>query len=121
MGFRRQFDPEIGRAAHDACVNDGALDGRLSYALGVSGTSASLLVEPGIYRVFLAERSATTSVAVATGDNSVSVALPTSGQAVGVFPGDVVERLRVLPDRPYVAAILSTGTGTLYLSQVVAL
>ena len=121
MGFRRQFDPEIGRAARDASVNDGALDGRLSYALAVSTSSASLQVEPGIYRVYLAERTATTSVAIATGDNSVSVALPTTGQPAGVFPGDVVERVRVLPDRPYVAAILSTGTGTLYLTQVVAL
>ena len=42
MGYQREFDPEIGEESLRACLNDGALQGRKSYALSVSTSSASL-------------------------------------------------------------------------------
>lgn len=122
MGFQRYFDPEIGAATAHACVNDGALQARTNYAFAVGTSSQRLAVEPGVYRAFLSGMPAGTVVAVKTGDSSVAAALPTSaGDESAAFPGNAAVTIRVLPDKPYVAAILSTGSGDLYLTQVVPL
>jgi len=123
MGYQREFDPEIGEESLRACVNDAVLGGAKSYALSLSTTSATVQVEPGIYRVFLDGMSASAVVAIKTGDTGVAASLPSTSSSTssGVFAGNTEVRLRVQPDGTTVAAVLGTGTGTLYLVPVVML
>lgn len=123
MGYQREFDPEIGAESVRACVNDGALLGAQTYVLSVNTTSSSLELPAGVYRVFLQGMSAAETLAMVTGGSGVSVALPTSGTpgAVAVFPGNAEVRLRVLPDKTFVAAISAVGGGTIFFVPVVRL
>lgn len=124
MGYQRQFDPEIAAESVAACVNDSALLGASAYALAVSNLgSASVEVPPGLYRVFLAGMSASESIALKTGNASVAAVFPSAGtpEVTAVFPGNAVERVRVLPGATYVAARTAVGGGTLYLVPVVML
>jgi hypothetical protein len=76
-----------------------------------------------VYRVFLQGMSAAETVAMVTGGSGVTAALPTAGTArsVAVFPGNAEVRLRVLPDKTFVAAISAVGGGTLFFVPVVRL
>lgn len=123
MGYQREFDPEIGEESLRACVNDAALGGATSYALSLSASSASVQVEPGIYRVFLDGMSAAAVVAIETGGSGVTASLPSTSSPTSssVFAGNTEVRLRVQPDGTTVAALLGTGSGTLYLVPVVML
>lgn len=123
MGYQREFDPEIGEESLRACVNDAALGGATSYALSLSATSATVQVEPGIYRVFLDGMSAAAVVAIETGGSGVTASLPSTSSPTSssVFAGNTEVRLRVQPDGTTVAAVLGTGSGTLYLVPVVML
>lgn len=123
MGYQREFDPEIGEESLRACVNDAVLNGATSHALSLSATSASVQVEPGIYRVFLDGMSGAAVVAIETGGSGVTASLPSTSSPTSssVFAGNTEVRLRVQPDGTTVAAVLGTGSGTLYLVPVVML
>lgn len=107
------------------CLNDGSLAGRVSYALALSSASASIgPLDPGIYMVFLDGLDPIRTVILKTGGETVVAERPTHGR-VGArdsmaLPGSLIERLRVLAGRQYVAALLTRGTGTLYLVPLVA-
>jgi hypothetical protein len=124
MGFQREFDPAIGDESLRACVNDGALVAAESHALAVNATTSSSLSLPaGIYRVFLQGMSAAETIAMVTGGSGVTAALPTAGtpRVAAVFPGNAEVRLRVLPDKTFVAAISAVGGGTVFFVPVVRL
>ena len=127
MGFQREFDPAIGDESLRACVNDGALVAAESHALAVNATTSSSVSLPaGVYRVFLQGMSAAETIAMVTGVSGVTAALPTAGSpgtshAVAVFPGNAEVRLRVLPDKTFVAAISAVGGGTIFFVPVVRL
>lgn len=124
MGYQREFDPEIGAESVRACVNDGTLLGAQTHALSVNAlTSSSLELPAGVYRVFLQGLSAAETLAMVTGGSGVTAALPTSGTpgVVAVFPGNAEVRLRVLPDKTFVAAISAVGGGTIFFVPVVRL
>lgn len=127
MAYERIFDEESTRAGALACINDGF--GMYPYGLSVGTSIASLEgVTPGIYRVFLAGMDAAQVVVVMTTDTPMTGVwvLPDPGGGEGVddrpfslFPGNVVERIRVLPIQRVVNAQISSGTGMLYLVPVV--
>lgn len=102
-----------------ACINEVTdINGRAySMALTINASASPKLV-PGIYLVFLDGLDATKNVVLATAATSSSPSVSTpdsSGQNAAIFPGSSVERIRVLANRTFVVAKLSTGTGTLYL------
>lgn len=127
VGYQRQFDPEIGVESTIACVNDGVLQGASAYALAISTAgSVSVEVPPGVYRVFLEGMSAAVTIALTTGSSGATAVFPTTGTpgtpaASAVFPGSAIERVRVLPDATFVAALSAGGNGTLYLVPLVKL
>lgn len=123
MGYQREFDPEIGEEARRACVNDAVMAGASSYALTVGTTSAALLLPAGVYAVFLQGMSAAETVALVTGEASVSAAMPVSGTPANsaVFAGSERVWLRVQPGRNWAAARTAAGSGTLFFVPLVRL
>jgi len=119
VAFNRYFDEEIGRAAQLSCLNDGSN----TYGLDLTDTTETLDdVASGIYDVFLAGMSASATVLLRSGRASDSLTTPTSTpQDLAMFPGSKIARIRVWPGNKVVSARLLTGTGTLYLVQVVEL
>lgn len=124
MATEHRYDPEIERLSTSGCVNDGVLGGKVSYALALGPASASIgPLEPGIYLVFLDGLDPVRTVVLKTGPSTVTAELPAAGRAGArasvVLPGSVVERLRVRASDNYVAALITRGTGTLYLVPLV--
>lgn len=125
MAYQRFFDEEMTRAGDLACIND--VIGQLqSYALDLSTTTASIEdVPPGIYRAFLAGMDPSLVVAVVVASSTRTVDLPTSGSTPTfedppcLFPGNAVERLRVIGGVQTVNARLVSGSATMYLVPVV--
>ncbi len=120
MAFNRIFDEEIGRAAQLSCLNDGTH----TYGLGLTDTTNTLTdIVPGIYDVFLDGMSASATVLLKPGRSSDSLVEPTSTpRDIAMFPGSVMARIRVLPGQNVLSArLLTSGTGTLFLVQVVEL
>lgn len=125
MAVGHRYDPEVERQSTSGCVNDGVLGAMVSYALALGPASASIgPLEPGIYRVFLDGLDPLRTLVIKTGPSSVTAELPAAGRAGArasvVLPGNAVERLRVRASENYVAALLTRGTGTLYLVPLVA-
>ena len=124
MTLERGCDPKIDRQSTSGCVNDSVLTGKVSYTLALSTASASIgPIHPGIYMVFLDGLDPIRTVVLKTGGSTVTAGRPSAGREGGrdsvILPGSLVERLRVLPSGPYVAALLTQGTGTLYLVPLV--
>jgi hypothetical protein len=124
MVLERRYDPALDRASLEGCLNDAVLAGHGTYALAVSTTSAVLGPIPaGIYRVFLDGLDPLRAVVLTTGDARVVAERPASGRegvrTSAVMPGNATERLRVLRGRQHVAALVTQGTGTLYLVPLV--
>ena len=124
MAYARRYDPEIDLQSATGCLNDAALAGKVSYALTLGTASASVgPLDPGIYMVFLDGLDPIRTVVLKTGGSTVTAGRPSAGREGGrdsvILPGSLVERLRVLPSGPYVAALLTQGTGTLYLVPLV--
>jgi len=120
MAFNRYFDEEIGRAAELSCLNDGSN----TYGLGITDTTSTIdETAPGIYDVFLAGMSAAATVLLTSGRESDALVEPTTTpQDVAMFPGNVVARIRVWPGNKVLSArLLTSGSGTLFLVQVVEL
>jgi hypothetical protein len=129
MAYQRGYDEEIARTAALACINDGE-EGTYALSLESDETTTVDDVSPGIYRVFLGGMDGTKVVAITTTTAAEGgpITLPTPGTTptptdnpVGLFPGNVVERLRVFAGFGTVNARLVSGAGTLYLVQVVQL
>lgn len=125
MAYERRYNPEIDLQSAAGCLNDAALAGKVSYALALSTTSASIgPLDPGIYMVFLDGGDPIRTVVLKTGEATVVAERPSGGRANArdsvLFPGGLVERLRVPAWGPYVAALITQGTGTLYLVPLVA-
>lgn len=125
MAYQRFFDEEIARTAALACINDASFGLLQSYALDLSTTTATISdVAPGVYRVFLAGMDPSLVVAVVVASGTKTVDIPTSGSTPTfddppcLFPGNVVERLRVIGGLQTVNARLVSGTATLYLVPV---
>lgn len=132
MAYQRGYDEEIARTAALACINDGEAG---TYALTLEDDETTTVddVSPGIYRVFLGGMDGTKVVAITTTTTADGgpITLPTpnspptpptpTDEQVGLFPGNVVERLRVFAGLQTVNARLVSGAGTLYLVQVVQL
>jgi hypothetical protein len=122
--FMRLFDEEVGRAALEGCLNDGAISDAETFALELTSTSANRSdLAPGIYHAFLAGMSAAATVLFRVGRDTDALAAPTgsTSERLSMFPGSVVARVRVLPGQKVLNARLLSGTGTLYLVPVVAL
>lgn len=120
MVLERRHDPAIDRASVEGCLNDSSLAGKASYALRLTTASASIgPIEPGIDMVFLGGLDPLRTVVLKVGAQEVVAELPVEGRVGGrdspLLPGNRVERIRVLPGRRHVAALLTEGTGTLYL------
>ena len=120
MTLEARYDPALNQLSVTGCLNDSALAGKPTYALALSTTSASIgPLDPGIYMVFLDGLDPLRTVVLKTGNRAVVAELPRAGREGRrdsvVLPGSVVERIRVLRGSQYVAALLSQGTGTLYL------
>ena len=125
MAYARRYDPEIDLQSATGCLNDAALAGKVSYALTLGTASASVgPLEPGIYMVFLDGLDPLRTVVLKVGDARVVAERPASGRAGArdsvLLPGSQVERIRVPAGSRYVAALLTQGTGTLYLVPLVA-
>lgn len=124
MAYEPLYDPEQAVDSTITCLNDRALQGKNSYALSVSTNAASVtLTTGGIYMVFLDGLDPTKTLSLSVGASSSTPTAPTSGTPtnVVVFPCGAVERIRVPPSRLVVSAMLSAGTGTLYLVPLVTL
>ena len=122
MGYEPHFDPAATRESTVACLNDRSLRDGKTYALAVGTTSASLVVAPGLYRVFLAGLDAAKTVSLRVGVSAIVAEAPTSAGVSSVaFPGSAIERVRVPPGTGYVAALLDAGSGTLILVSLVRL
>ena len=128
MGYQRLFDEEIARVAALACINDGAFGpSSSSYALALSTTTLSVAdIPPAIYRVFLEGMDASLVVALSLRSSSATITLPSVGppptassEPVALFPGSVVERVRVFAGLQTLNVRLVSGTATLYLVPVV--
>lgn len=124
MSFQREYDPAIADESLRACVNDGVLQGASSYALSVNATTSTALELPaGVYRAFLQGSSAAETVALVVGDSGVSAVIPSAGtpSTSAVFSGAEQVRVRVQPDKTFVAAINAVGSGTIFFVPVVRL
>lgn len=125
MPFNRVFDEEIGRAAANACLNDGAVLDLNTYCLGLTTTDAEIAsVAPGIYHAFIAGMSAAATVLITVTRETETIPVPVDGTpaVATIFPGNVVARIRVLPGKKVVTArLLVTGAEDLYLVPVVGL
>lgn len=124
MAYEPLYDPDQAIDSTISCLNDRALQGKNSYALSVSTNAMPVtLAVGGIYMVFLDGLDPTKTISLSVGAASSTPTLPTNGSPsnVVVFPGGAVERIRVPPSRLVVSAMLSTGSGTLYLVPLVTL
>lgn len=124
MVLERRYDPEIARQSATGCLNDGVLAGAVSHALALSTTSASVgPLAAGVYRVFLHGGDPLQTVVLKTGDERVMAETPVSARngarGSALMQGSQVERIRVLREKPYLAAMLTHGTGMLYLVPLV--
>lgn len=126
MGFDRIFDEEIARTAMLACVNDCLTSEIGSYGVSLSTTTVSIEgVAPGIYRAFLAGMDPSLVVALTTRRETEAITLPAvsatpspTGDSIALFPGSVVERVRVVVGYQVLNVRLVSGTATLYLVPV---
>ena len=127
MAYQRTFDEEIARTAALACINDGMVSQNGSYGVPLSTTTASVDdVAPGIYRAFIAGMDPSLVVALTITASAETVTPPTvtlpaspTTAPVAIFPGSVVERIRVLAGFQSINALLVSGTATLYLVPIV--
>lgn len=128
MGYQRLFDEEIARVAALACINDGAFGpSSSSYAVALSTSTVSVAdIPPAVYRAFLDGMDSSLVVALSLRPSSATITLPSVGPPpvkslypVALFPGSVVERVRVLAGFQTLNVRLVSGTGTLYLVPIV--
>jgi hypothetical protein len=92
-------------------------------ALALTTATARIALSAGVWQIELLGGDPTVLVAIKTGDGTVtSPAIPTTGNTsvhTRLLRGDQVERVRLTADGGlYLAALLSSGSGTLYCTRI---